>query len=304
MDDDFGFDDAMMLGTGYALYRHGQDRLAADISAAVRAALSEWEPVVVGDSAVAVGAHGVQPERVLPVDLDAADIAEEWSDYKGQPELIEELRMRVDSARIRHGRIPHTLISSDRSGMGRRTAARLAARELGKSIIELPAPFTVDALVSAVEQLGDADILFVDDLELACSPGGPGPAVLSWLLENLEVLHPDGTEHFVYEISVVASTTRMDQVPASILDHFPVHVAMAPYSLGDLCRMAVSLAFAHRSQDIITDQLALEIGKLSAGGGPADVERLVLLVRDLAVTLGRAPDVNEIVRGVERGVRR
>lgn len=303
MDDDFGFDDAMMLGTGYALYRHGQDRLAADISAAVRAALSEWEPVV-DDSAVVAGARGVQRDRVLPVDLDSAEIAVEWSDYIGQPELIEELRMRVDSARIRHGRIPHTLVSSDKSGMGRRTAVRLAARELGKSLIELPAPFTIDALVSAVEQLGYADVLFVDDLELACSPGGPGSGVLSWLLENREVLHPDGTGHFVDEVSVVASTTRMDQLPASILDHFPVHVAMAPYSLSDLGRLAVSLAFVRRSQDIVTNQLALEIGKLSAGGGPADVDRLVLLVRDLAVTLGRAPDINEIVRGVERGGRR
>ena len=53
MDDD-DFSEAMAVGTGYALYRHGQDRLAAQISGAVRAALDDWEPAI-GDEPAAVG---------------------------------------------------------------------------------------------------------------------------------------------------------------------------------------------------------------------------------------------------------
>jgi hypothetical protein len=62
----------------------------------------------------------------------------------------------------------------------------------------------------------------------------------------------------------------------------------------------VTFAFAHRSEDLVTDELATEVALLCAGAGPADVERLVLLIRDLAVTLGRPPDVDELVQGMER----
>lgn len=297
--DDAGFDDAMLFGTGYALYRHGQDRLAADIAAAVRAALSEWEPVLPGYPSE-VEDPGERSASVSPVDLDSSGMPEEWEDYIGQDDLIEELRLRVDSVNVRRGRLPHMLLSSDRPGMGRRTAVRLATRQLGKHLIELPAPFTLDALVSAAEQLSYGDVLFLEDLDLACVAGAPGPGVLAWMLENSEVLGRNGTRHFLDEVAVLASTTSVDAVPPSVLDGFSVHIAMAPYSPVDLARLAVASAFNRRSEDIVTDELAVHIAVLSAGTGPAHVDRMVLLVRDLAVTLGRSPEFDEIVHASER----
>lgn len=44
--DDPAFEDAAAFGSGYALYRHGQGRLAAGIYHTIRAALAEWDPVV------------------------------------------------------------------------------------------------------------------------------------------------------------------------------------------------------------------------------------------------------------------
>lgn len=44
--DDDAFEDAAAFGTGSALYRHGQDRGTAGSCRAVRAALAEWDPVV------------------------------------------------------------------------------------------------------------------------------------------------------------------------------------------------------------------------------------------------------------------
>jgi Holliday junction resolvasome RuvABC ATP-dependent DNA helicase subunit len=298
--DEADFDDAMLFGTGYAFYRHGQDRLAADISQAIRAALSEWDPIVVTGGDGEEQRRTTQGVAVAPVNLERSELLGRWKDYIGQVELIEELQLRVDSARLRHGRIPHMLLSSDASGMGRRAAVRLAARQLGKKLIELSSPFTIDQLATAADLLDYADILFIDDLERISESRGVGPGAFASMLEEQEVLAPGGTSHFLDEVSVVASTTQLDAVPSSVLDRFPIQLPMAPYGPCDLGRLAVTFAFAHRSEDLVSDELAGHIALLCEGSGPADVERLVLLIRDLAVTLGRPPDVDELVRGMER----
>ena len=299
MDDD-AFEDAAAFGTGYALYRHGQDRLTAGIYHAVRAALAEWDPAVLTRGGDDEGSSRPGDEVVMPVDLTRHDMLQDWQEYIGQVQLIEELRLRVDSARIRHGRLPHTLLASTRSGMGRRAAIRLAARQLGRELVELCAPFTIDQLAQAVDHIRYADILFIDDLDRAHGPGAVGPGTLTNLFERCDVHHPNGGSHFVDEISIVASTTRPDDVATALLDRFPVHVAMADYSLGELAQLAVQFAFTHRSDELVSDEVAVRIGSLSKGNGPAAVEGLVLLVRDLAVTLGRPPEPEEITHHILR----
>lgn len=297
MDDNDAFEDAAAFGTGYALYRHGQDRLTAGVYQAVSAALSEWDPPALtrdgGDDDVSAPARG---EVVVPVDLTGYQTLEDWEDYIGQTQLIDQLRLGVDSARIRRGRLPHILLTSNQSGMGRRAAIRLAGRELGKRIVELCAPFTVDQLAQAMDHLRYADILFIEDLDRAHGLGTVGPGTLTTLFENRDVLHPEGSRHFVDEISIVASTTRPDDVPSSLLDRFAVDLRMADYSLSELAQLAVDFAFRHHSDELLSDQVAADIALLSEGAGPAAVERLVLLARDLALTLGRAPEAEDFAR--------
>lgn len=298
MDD--AFEDAAAFGTGYALYRHGQDRLTAGIHQAVRAALAEWDPDVLARGGPDdPGAPSARHEAVVTVDLAHYELLDDWDCYIGQDQQMEEFRLRVDSARVRHGRLPHTLLISQRSGMGRRAAVRLAARHLGKRLVELCAPFTIDQLAQAVDHLGYADILFIEDLDMARGPG-VGAGTLASVFERGDVLHPRGSSHFVDEISIVASTTRPDDVPTSLLDRFAVHLEMAHYSMSERARLAVDFAYRHRIDDLLSDEVAVEIARFSSGAGPAAVERLVLLARDLAVTLGRPPEAEELARHAVR----
>jgi Holliday junction resolvasome RuvABC ATP-dependent DNA helicase subunit len=206
----------------------------------------------------------------------------------------------VDSARIRRGRLPHTLLVSKDSGMGRRAAIRLVARQLGKRLVELCAPFTIDQLAQAVDHLRYADILFIEDLDRAHGLGAAGPGTLTTLVESREVLLAEGSRHLVDEISIVASTAKPDDVPSSLLDRFPVQMAMAGYSLSELAQLAVDFAFKHRSEELLSDDMAVHIAVLAEGAGPAEVERLVLLAKDLTVTLGRPPEAEEIARYTRR----
>ena len=151
-----------------------------------------------------LGAPSAHHEVVVPVDLAHYELLDNWDDYIGQAQQMDELRLMVDSARVRHGRIPHTLMVSDRSGMGRRAAIRLAARQLGKGLVELCAPFTIDQLAQAVDHLGYADFLFIEDLDMAHGPG-VGAGTLTSLFERRDLLHPRDGSHFVDEISIVAS---------------------------------------------------------------------------------------------------
>lgn len=293
MDDDL-FEDAAAVGTGYALYRHGQDRLTVGIHQAVRAALAEWDPdALVGVGTNFEGAPSDRHELVVPVDLADYELLASWEDYVGQGQLLDELRLRVESARVRHGRLPHTLLVSGRSGMGRRAAIRLAASQLGRKMIELCAPFTIDQLAQAVDQLDYADVLFLEDIDLAHSPG-VGPGTVARLFERGDVFHPSGSNHYVNEISVVASTTRPHEVPTSLLDRFAIHVTMTGFSMSELARLAVTFAIRHRIDEVLSNEAAVDIARMTQHAGPAAVERLVLLFRDLAVTLGRPPEPEEI----------
>ena len=281
MDDD-DFSDALAVGTGYALYRHGQDRLAAQISGAVRAALDDWEPVVGDEPAGTDLAHEAELPR--PVELDRTGIPREWEDFIGQEPLAEHLQTRIAAAQVRRGRLPHMLFLAQTSGMGRRALARLAAYLMGVQIIELTAPFDLATLRAAVEQLKYRDILFIDDLERAGALGSPGAGVLRHVMEENELTLTNG-EVGLPGFTVIGSTTRPDLVGGVLMDCLPVFLEFAPYAGVDRARLAMTFAFLHRSEDLISNRLASDIAAVTTT--PRHVESFVLAARDLALALGR-----------------
>lgn len=286
--------DAMAFGTGYAFYRHGQDRLTEGIYRAVRAALQEWDMGAWAPDAT----HDATPSRelVLPVDLEGSGALHDWDDFIGQAALMTELRIRLESARLRRDRLPHTLLMSRRSGVGRRTAVRTIAKQAGKTLVELCAPFTVEHLGLALDHLGDGDLLFIDDLDRAHGLWTVGPTTLSALLESRDAVQQGGSRHAVGEITIIAASTSPDDVPSSLLDRFPVQLTVQDYSTSERAQLAVACAFAHGCQDLVSNELAADIGLITPGSGPGAVERLVLLVRDLATTLESPVELADLQR--------
>ena len=70
--------------------------------------------------------------------------------------------------------------------------------------------------------------------------------------------------------------------------------------MSELAQLAVTFAVRHRTDELLSDEVAVEIARSSMRAGPAAVERLVLFARDLAVYLDRPPEAEEFVRYAPR----
>ncbi|QZY29704.1 hypothetical protein [Nocardioides coralli] len=269
--------DPMVLGTGYALYRHGQDRLAAQITDGVRAALSEWDPGIPEG-----GSPGASEIRwgVAPVDLTATRFTRDWSSLIGQDHLRERFGVRVESALARHGRLPHTLLESQEYGMGKRHFARVLASLVDVKLVELIAPFPARALYDALALLDYRDILFIDEIDRI---DGFGAAALTTLLEARTVQF-EGEEVLASEITVIAGTVMPDALPAAVIDGFPVTDQLVPYTWEEMAKIAIELIFEHRCEELIDNTLASRIaGRVTT---PAHCRRLVVAARDLIMARG------------------
>ncbi|MFC6287584.1 hypothetical protein ACFP3Q_14450 [Nocardioides sp. GCM10027113] len=268
-----------LLGTGYALYRHGQDRMAAQIVAGVRAALNDWDP------GLALGGSWSEPEPearwgVAPVDLDGPRVPHEWERWIGQDHLRERFGVRVDSVLARRGRLPHSLLVSEQPGMGKRYLTRLLANLVDARLVELVAPFPAQALYDALELLRYGDILYIDDIDRI---DGFGAAALTTLLQTGDVQFA-GEEVLASEIAVLAGTTRLDALPGAVVDGFAVVEHFAPYNLAELSRIVIRLIFEHRVDELVDDTLATRIGGLA--GTPGRCRRLVIAARDILLARG------------------
>ena len=73
------------------------------------------------------------------------------------------------------------------------------------------------------------------------------------------------------------------------IDAMPVVIRLLTWMPGKM-----HFVVMHRSDELLSDEVAVDIAVLSEGAGPAAVERLVLRARDLAVTLGRPLEADEI----------
>jgi len=283
MDDDFG--DAMALGTGYALYRHGQDRLAAQIRAALDDVMSDFR---VADTPITTPEERVEARPRL-VDLSFPPAEE---DLIGHHATRQQLQLHIESARIRRGRLPHLLLTSTMSGVGRRALIRWAAGELGKNLVELVPPFSPTALYRAVGLLGNYDILYVDDLHRACQQESPGPQALLDLFDH-ELTDAEGESRWVPEITIVGATTDPSAVAESLLDRFVVRMDLPDPTWGEVSQRVVKAAARYRALDLIDDEGAVTIAELCLVN-PSAIDGMVILARDLALTLGRPPLPEEL----------
>jgi Holliday junction DNA helicase RuvB len=287
-DGDFDLHDAMLLGTGYALMRDSQDRQAEKIIEG----LTRQSTIDDGDDL---------EDAPVPINnLDYTnDVLPEWDDYIGQEPLKKRLAVSIESAKARGVRFPHTLLASGYPGVGKTTAARLIAKTMGVQIIELVPPFKIETLVAAAEQLGDGDILFIDEIhKLTDGVGARGAEILLKVLEDHVAYMPDGEVIPLNDITVIGATTDRDKLPEPVVDRFKLKPYFQAYSPVELARIAVVFAYRHDAEDQVTDQAILAIGD-ACRGTPRIIEEMVLAAQDLATVNGRPPTPDELLEFLE-----
>ncbi len=185
-----------------------------------------------------------EPDPILrpeprPGDADRALRPQRLDEFIGQAEARANLRVFIESARMRGEAMDHALFHGP-PGLGKTTLAQIIARELGVNFRMTSGPVLARAgdLAAILTNLEARDVLFIDEIhrlnpavEEVLYPAledfeldlviGEGPAARTVRIE----LHP---------FTLVGATTRLGLLTTPLRDRFGIPVRLQFYSVDEL----------------------------------------------------------------------
>ncbi|MBA2539279.1 MAG: Holliday junction branch migration DNA helicase RuvB, partial [Deltaproteobacteria bacterium] len=234
------------------------------------------------------GAAGEEITRPAEVSTEKAWQAtlrpRSFAEYIGQNELIENLRISVQAAKVNGWTLDHFLFAGP-PGLGKTTLAHVIANELGVNLLVSSGP-AIDhkgMLASLLTSLGEGDALFIDEIHRL------SPVVEENLYPAMEDFrfdlfigdgpHAKAVTMQLPRFTLLGATTRMGLLSAPLLDRFGFHWQLRYYDLPDM------ISIVKRSANLIGVPIdaagATEIAK-RARGTPRIANRLLRRVRDFA----------------------
>ena len=233
-------------------------------------------------------------QRVIDVGVHDEDVDEQvievtlrpqrFDEYVGQERLKKNLKLAIDAAKKRDEPIDHVLLYGP-PGLGKTTMATVIANEMGKNIRVTAGPAIERAgdLASILTNLGDGDVLFIDEIhrlsraveEVLYSAMedykldiviGKGPAARSVRLD-------------LPKFTVIGATTRTGSLAAPLRDRFGHIYRLEFYSPEEIERIIM------RAATILESNIDIEAAKnlsTRARLTPRIANRLLKRVRDYA----------------------
>ena len=217
-------------------------------------------------------------------DLDGIIRPQELEDFTGQREIVSNLRIYIQAAKMRGEALDHVLFHGP-PGLGKTTLAHIIANELGVNMKVSSGPILDKPgdLAGLLTSLETGDVLFIDEIHR-----------LSRQVE--EVLYP-AMEDYAIDIMIgkgptarsirvdlpkftlVGATTRAGQLSAPLRDRFGMLFRLEMYTPEEL-RQIVERSAGILGVDADPDGL-LEIARRSRGT-PRIANRMLKRVRDYA----------------------
>lgn len=229
----------------------------------------------------------LRPER-LPEDNDRALRPHVLEDFIGQREARANLRVFIESARIREQAMDHTLFHGP-PGLGKTTLAQIIARELGVGFRMTSGPVLAKPgdLAAILTNLEARDVLFIDEIHR-----------LSSVVE--EVLYP-AMEDFALDLvigegpaartvrielqpfTLVGATTRLGLLTTPLRDRFGIPTRLQFYTEDELNEIVTRGA---RLLNVPADAAGCREIARRARGTPRIAGRLLRRVVDFALVDG------------------
>ena len=221
-----------------------------------------------------------------------------FHDFSGQQKVVENLRIFVEAAKMRHEPLDHTLLHGP-PGLGKTTLSNIIANELGvgfklTSGPVLDKPGDLAGLLTGLEP---NDVLFIDEIHRL------SPVVEEYLYSAMEdyridIMLDKGPSARSIQIdlspfTLVGATTRSGLLTAPLRDRFGINLHLEYYDVATLTKIVL------RSADILRVPIVVEAAGEIAGrsrGSPRIANALLRRVRDFAQVKGSGKIDMDIAR--------
>ncbi len=205
------------------------------------------------------------------------------SEYVGQPDLVERVRIAVAAARQRSDPVEHVLLHGP-PGLGKTTLAHVIGAEMGAKVhcASGAALTRASDLVGTLTRLNRGDVLFIDEIHRL------PPAVEEFIYPAMEDFRVDITVEQgmnaramtlnLKPFTLIGATTRAGLLSAPLRSRFGLAHHLTHYSVDDL-RIIIRRSAAMLGLTEFSEEALVRIASRSRGT-PRIANRLLRRVRD------------------------
>ena len=221
----------------------------------------------------------------LPIDREPEILSlrpERLSEYIGQAEIVEALKIAIEAATQRKEPIDHVLFHGP-PGLGKTTLSYIIANEMGSNITVTSGPALEKGgdLIGILTHLEEGDVLFVDEIHRIPKTVEEFlyPAMEDFAVDFMfdKGAHARSHRYRLNTFTLIGATTRVGLLSAPLRDRFGILRSLDFYGQEDLVKIGI------RSAELLKVSIdgkgAIELAKRSRGT-PRIVNRLLKRVRD------------------------